>query len=177
MEYCEKLDTYTASTGLYIMPINSYRNIKYSDSFLPTINNEEQYFDFVIKQKINENVYRLTRGKDDIKGYFEAEGAELPNELSESNFKDLLNKYYKEKNTDYFDISPSIEGGICLEFRKNNLRLIVEIYNDGIIDYMINKIGSKVPYIELDVLNGVDEAVVKVSKFLKAENGLSYLVA
>lgn len=176
MEYCEKMDTYTASTGSCYFPFNAYRNIKNSNSMVSTNNQKEQKFDFVIQHKLIEHLYILSRGKEDIKEYFETEGAELPNELSESKFKDLINKYYIDNNTDYFDISPSIEGGICLEFRKNNLRLIVEIYNNGIIDYMINKIDSKVPYIELDLLNGVDEAVGKISKFLKVENGLPYLL-
>ncbi len=78
-----------------------------------------------------------------------------------------LLKSLAEKNIFPDRMSPSIEEGLCLNFRNNDLVIYLELYNDGEIGYLIEDIKNK-KIVENEDLNSILEFIERIEEIFNS---------
>jgi len=78
-----------------------------------------------------------------------------------------LLKSLAEKNIFPDRMSPSIEEGLCLNFRINDLVIYLELYNDGEIGYLTENVKNK-KIIENEDLNSILEFIERIEEIFNS---------
>jgi len=82
------------------------------------------------------------------------EGSPKPSDTSITN----ANKILEAVNREVYDIQPSVEGGVMIQFKNNQFGVFVECYNDGEIGYTLTYNGKSVSSVDMieQKISGVD---------------------
>ncbi len=92
---------------------------------------------------------------------------EIPNDISLSKLSELISGLLNDHIIPD-KITTSAEGGICLEFKKENQRLYFEVYNNGEMGYIIEDTVLK-KTIENEDASSIWEFLEKLNKFLNKD--------
>lgn len=68
--------------------------------------------------------------------YFEEEKVELPNDVA-LNKTEVILEEIKSEYIEPYKVTPTMEEGFALKFKKGENYMIMEIYNDGEMGYII----------------------------------------
>ncbi len=78
-----------------------------------------------------------------------------------------LLKKLAEKNIFPDRMSPSIEEGLCLNFRNNELVIYLELYNDGDIGYLVEDVKNK-KIVENEDVDSIMAVIERVQEFFNS---------
>ncbi|MDZ7777256.1 MAG: hypothetical protein U5L09_17400 [Bacteroidales bacterium] len=118
-----------------------------------------------IQRKIyEEKISRINNIIAHDEQYFEKENIALPNNVALETYKNLIFEL-SLINISRFNMSTSIEEGICLTFQNVDNRMYLELYNDGDIAYLIENTNSGA-LIKSEDLSSIDQAIKLVLEFV-----------